>query len=503
MSSGTLAYWLVAAAGGAALGAYDARPASRGRKHGLIALGVLFVLAIGLYAELASCLDRRVWSQRVNPLVAWIIELWASNGIIAAGIGYLLGFGAMALKGVPATPVGAAAVPGGAIAPPRQGWTQEQILGLVYQLAVSLLTVLLIAYLVNKLQSHYQTKGIQAGFGFLCLEAGIPIAETLIPYTPASTYARAILVGFLNTLHVSIIGIVLASILGLLLGIMLLSRNWLVARLAGGLVHVLRNVPLLLQIIVWYTLITALPAADKALKPLPGFYLTQRGLDFPAPVWAPGWTAALLALLLAIILSLIVRFWATRRQARTGETFPVGLTALALVVALPVVAWAALGAPSQFDVPQAITRFGRSILTGGRNVSPEFLALLIGLTIYTAVFIAEIVRSGIRAVSKGQIEAAKALGLREGVILRQVTLPQAMRVIIPPLTSQFLNLTKNSSLAAGVGYQDLVSITNTTANQSGFSVEAFSIIMIVFTLTSLATSAFMNWYNTRIRLVER
>lgn len=503
MSSGLLAYWLVAAAAGSALGAFDARPASRGRKHGLVALGLLFVLAIGLYAEYAACLERRVWAPRVNPLIAWIIELWASNGIIAAGIGYLIGFAAMALKAVPATPVGAATRPGGGLAPPRQGWTQEQILGLVYQVAVSLFTVLFIAYLVNKLQTHYQTKGIQAGFGFLCLEAGIPIAESLIPYTPASSYARAIVVGFLNTLHVSVIGIVLASILGLVLGIMLLSRNWLVARIAGGIVHVLRNVPLLLQIIVWYTLITGLPAADKALKPLPGFYLTQRGLDFPAPVWAPGWTAALVALLLAIVLILLVRAWARRQQAETGAIFPVGMTSLALLVGLPVAAWVAFGAPTQLDSPQAITRFGRSILTGGRNVSPEFLALLIGLTIYTAVFIAEIVRSGIRAVSKGQIEAARALGLREGVILRQVTLPQAMRVIIPPLTSQYLNLTKNSSLAAGVGYQDLVSVTNTTANQSGFSVEAFSIIMIVFTITSLATSAFMNWYNARIRLVER
>jgi len=385
----------------------------------------------------------------------------------------------------------------------RSRWSlyDERTQGLLFQVIVLALVVGLIAYLVNNTLINLERRQIKTGYGFLGRESGFEIGEWLIAFSPASTYGRALVVGFLNTLQVSLIGIVLATILGVVIGVASLSRNWLVAKLTSGYIHFLRNIPVLLQIILWYTLMTEerfLPHPRRA-EPFLGTYLTQRGLYFPAPEWAPGWTFAVIGLVLGIIGVWLLTRWARDRQERTGKTFPLVWTGLAILIAVPLVFWAAGGAPTTFSWP-ALRGFN---IVGGARVTPELAAVLFGLTVYTSAFIAEIVRAGILAVPKGQSEAARALGLKEGVVLRKIVLPQALRVIIPPLTSQYLNLTKNSSLSVAVGYPDLVSVANTTLNQTGQAIEAISIIMVVYLSTSLATSALMNWYNARKQLVER
>jgi general L-amino acid transport system permease protein len=385
----------------------------------------------------------------------------------------------------------------------RSRWSihDERTQGLIFQVLVLALVVGLIAYLVNNTLINLERRQIKTGYGFLGREAGFEIGETLIAFSPASTYASALWVGFLNTLLVSVTGIVLATLLGIVVGIATLSRNWLVAKLTGGYIHFLRNIPVLLQIILWYTLFTEerfLPHPRRA-EPVLGTYLTQRGFYFPTPEWAPGWTYGLVGLALALVGIWLLSRWARERQDRTGERFPVAWTGLGLLIVVPLGFWLAGGAPTAFSWP---TLRGFNI-AGGSRVTPELAAVLFGLTVYTSAFIGEIVRAGILAVPKGQSEAARALGLKEGVVLRKVVLPQALRVIIPPLTSQYLNLTKNSSLSVAVGYPDLVSVANTTLNQTGQAIEAISIIMIVYLTTSLVTSGVMNWYNARKQLVER
>jgi general L-amino acid transport system permease protein len=348
---------------------------------------------------------------------------------------------------------------------------------------------------------NLETRHIHTGYDFLTRESGFDIAESLIEYTAANTYGRALFVGFLNTLHVAVIGLALATILGIFVGIGTLSRNWLLAKITAGYIHLLRNIPVLLQIILWYTLIINerfLPGPRQA-EPLLGMYLTQRGFYFPVPMTHAGWLAGLAGLGLAVLAVWGIARWAKRRQELTGQQFPVFWAGAAVLFGLPLLAWAAFGAPTELNSPELR---GFNIAGGGR-ITPEFVAVLFGLTVYTSAFIGEIVRAGILSVAKGQTEAARALGLREGVILRKITLPQALRVIIPPLTSQYLNLTKNSSLSVAVGYPDLVNAAGTAINQTGQAIEGISIIMIVYLSISLATAGLMNWYNKKKQLVER
>lgn len=387
-------------------------------------------------------------------------------------------------------------------APPlRVRLSDKAVQGLLWQVAVVVMVAGLAAILYANTVHNIQARDIKTGYDFLSREAGFEIGEKLIAYSPASSFATALLTGFLNTLHVSLIALALATALGVLAGIGTLSGNILLRGVTAGYIHVMRNIPVLLQIVLWYSILISdrfLPNPRQA-EPVFGVYVTQRGVYFPTPDWQPGWIAALLALPVAAILSWCLARWAAGRQQATGQALPVGRMTVALMAGLPLMAWLAFGAPVGLHEPKLM---GFNISGGGR-ITPEFTAVLFGLTVYTAAFIAEIVRAGILAVPRGQIEAGRALGLREGVIMRKIILPQALRVIIPPLTNQYLNLVKNSSLAVAVGYPDLVNVAQTAINVTGQAIEGVSIIMIVYLTTSLATALFMNWYNARIKLVER
>jgi general L-amino acid transport system permease protein len=342
---------------------------------------------------------------------------------------------------------------------------------------------------------------IASGFDFWHSTAGFDISQHLIPYTPQSTYGRAFWVGLLNTLLVSFLGIILATIVGFLIGILRLSKNVLVAKLAAGYVEVIRNIPLLLQLLFWYNaVLKALPVLRDSISIPGGMLLNNRGLFLPKPIFGPGFEAVPIALLLGIGGAVAYRRWARLRQERTGAQAPVFSVGLALIVGLPLAALALTGFPVTFDFPE----MGRFNIRGGIEILPEFAALLFGLSIYTAAFIAEAVRAGVQSVSHGQTEAAYSLGLRPWPALRLIVVPQAMRVIVPPLTNQYLNLTKNSSLAVAIGYPDLVQVfTGTVLNQTGQAVEVVVITMAVYLAISLATSGLMNLYNRRIALVER
>jgi general L-amino acid transport system permease protein len=383
--------------------------------------------------------------------------------------------------------------------PLRLSWSDERFRGIVWQVVVVGLVLGVIAWLWRNTVHNLDTRHIATGFGFLWGEAGMPIADALIPYRPGDTYVRALLAGLLNTLRVALIGIVLATVLGTLIGIARLSKNWLLARLAAIYVETLRDLPLLLQLLSWYVVLQGLPATRQALNPVTGVYLSNRGLVVPTLAWqgAHGWV--LLAVAAGIVATWFYRKAALARQMRDGQPRRVWPVALLLIIAFPIGVGAALGASWNINWPE-LRGFN---FAGGSVLSPEYVALLLALTTYTAAFIAEIVRAGILSVSQGQWEASSALGLRRGLALRRVVLPQALRVIIPPMTSQYLNLTKNSSLAVAIGYQDIVSIANTTLNQTGQAIEGIALIMAVFLAISLSISFAMNWYNARIALVER
>lgn len=370
---------------------------------------------------------------------------------------------------------------------------------LIYQVLVLGIVGLGVWYLVANTLHNLAVRNISTGFGFLGREAGFAIGESVIDYTPADTYGRAIWVGILNTLRVSVAGIVAATLLGTLLGIARLSKNWLVSRVASAYIEVMRNIPLLLQLFFWYAIITeVMPGPRNALHPMPGVFISNRGLKLPSVQGdALDWIVGGLAL--AIIAIVALGHWARKRQDATGRIFPLGRAALALLIAFPVAGWLISGASLTLEMP-VLKGFNFS---GGINMSPEFAALLAGLIIYTSAFVAEVVRSGIESVSKGQWEAAEAIGLPRARLLRLVILPQALRVIVPPMTSQYLNLTKNSSLAVAIGYPDIVSVVNTTLNQTGQAIEGILIIMAAYLTVSLSISIFMNWYNKRIALVER
>ncbi len=386
--------------------------------------------------------------------------------------------------------------------PPKKkswSWRSQAFRGLLYQLVAIAAITAVVWFLAHNTLYNMKVRGIQSGFDFLSGPAGFDIGESLYPFDSAQPYWQAFVVGLTNTLRVAIVGIILTTILGTLLGIGRFSRNALVRGLCYAYVEFFRNVPVLLQLLMWYLFFTeALPAAAEAWKVGP-FFLSKGGLAFPVPVWASGQFWAAVGLLAGAVLALVYRKWALRRFEATGQIRSMFWVPLAICLGVSLLGWAAGGAPTAFDYPM----MGEFAIEKGGSLTPEFLSVLLGLTVYTAAFVAEVVRSGIASVAQGQGEAAAALGLNPGQSMRLVQLPQALRVIIPPMTNQFLNLTKNSSLAVAIGYPDVVSIANTALNQTGRAVECIAIVMLVYLVTSLSTSLLMNWYNSRAAIKER
>ena len=379
-------------------------------------------------------------------------------------------------------------------------WRDPRVRGIIFQVVFVAVLAAFAAFLIHNTVVNLAQRGIASGFGFLGDEAKFGIGESLIAYSPADTYLRAFLVGLTNTLYVSAIGIVLATIVGTVMGLARLSSNWLVAKLAQIYVETFRNIPLALQLLFWWGLLRQVaPAPRQAWQPLPDVFISNRGVSFPVPHEDPAHFWMLSALVAGVAASWAISRWAHARQMRTGQQFPSLWLGLGLVLGLPLAVFLAAGAPLQLDVP-VLHGFN---FAGGIVFSPEFAALLIGLVIYTGSFIAEIVRAGILAVNWGQSEAAMALGLSGWQRMRLIVLPQALRVIVPPMTSEYLSLTKNSSLAVIIGYPDLVSIANTTINQTGHAVEGITMIMAVYLVISLVISAVMNLYNRAVALVER
>jgi len=375
-----------------------------------------------------------------------------------------------------------------------------RVRGIFYQIVVFVAVVGVIYWIVGNTVTNLQRANIASGFGFLKGRAGFDVSQTLISYNSDSTYARAFLVGLVNTLYVAGLGVVTASIIGFLVGIGRLSRNWLIRKLCTVYVEVFRNIPPLLVIFFWYFgILSTLPSVRESISGPLHTYINTRGFFMPAPVWGEGAWLMLAALALGIVASFVVARWAKRRQMATGQPFHTIRVALALIIGLPVLAFVATGFPVSFDLP----KLGTFNLTGGAQIKPEFLALFLALSFYTASFIAETVRAGILGVSKGQTEAAYAVGLRPGPTMRLIIVPQALRIIIPPLSSQYLNLIKNSSLAIAIGYPDLVAVGGTVLNQTGQSVEVVAIWMVIYLGISLVTSAIMNWFNAKMALVER
>ncbi|OYZ92866.1 MAG: amino acid ABC transporter permease [Xanthobacter sp. 17-67-6] len=416
----------------------------------------------------------------------------------------------------------------------RWSWTDPALRSAVIQIALGIALIWLAWSFFANAQANLARQGIASGFGFLDNSAGFGITQTLIPYSESMSYGRAFLVGLLNTLLVAFLGIILATILGFLVGVARLSENVVIKALASAYVEVTRNLPPLFQILFWYlAVLAAMPNPRQSwgfgLQPLfnfladsfagigiapvsamfralagdvagPSVFVNNRGLVVPRPVFESGFVWVVVAFFVAIVASMLIARWAKARQLATGQQFPVFWTGFGLIIGLPIVTCFALGVPVTLETPH-LQGFN---FVGGIRVIPEFVSLLLALSIYTAGFIAEIVRAGILAVSKGQTEAAKSLGLRSGPTLRLVVIPQAMRVIVPPLTSQYLNITKNSTLGVAVGYPDLFAIfAGTTLNQTGQAIEIIAITMAVYLTISILTSMLMGWYNKRVALVER
>ncbi len=381
------------------------------------------------------------------------------------------------------------------------GIYDPRLRGFVYQAVTLLALVGFVLWVVDNTISNLRRSNIQSGFDFWGERSGFDISQTLIPYSTESTYADAFFVGLLNTLLVAVIGIVCASVLGFLIGIARLSGNWLVAKIATVYVETLRNIPLLLQLLFWYKAVLGVLPTPRESYQLPfSSSLSNRGLIVPKPIFEAGIEPTLFSIPAAIAAIILLSTWAKQRREETGQRFPVFWTSVAILIAVPTLTFFATGSPMSFSYPE-LQGFN---FVGGVDIKPELMALVLGLVLYTAAFIAEIVRAGILSVAHGQSEASYALGVRPGTTLRLIIIPQAMRVIIPPLTNQFLNLTKNSSLAVAVGYPDLVSVFSGTAlNQTGRAVEIVSLTMSVYLTFSLLTSAFMNWFNRRIALMER
>ncbi|HCG8585475.1 TPA: amino acid ABC transporter permease [Vibrio parahaemolyticus] len=371
----------------------------------------------------------------------------------------------------------------------------------IFQIIAIAALVFFFYTIINNALNNLDARGIATGFGFLNQEAGFGIGLTLIEYNETYSYGRTFIVGLLNTALVSVLGIILATAIGFTMGVARLSTNWLVSRLAEVYIETFRNIPLLLQIFFWYfAVLQALPSARQSLSLGEAIFLNVRGLYFPAPVFNEGSGVVIAAFVIGLIATISISIWARNKQRLTGQQTPMGRIGLGLLVGLPLLVYFVSGMPISLEYPE-LKGFN---FKGGISIIPELAALLLALSVYTAAFIAEIVRSGINAVSHGQTEAAMSLGLPRAKTLKLVVIPQALRIIIPPLTSQYLNLTKNSSLAMAIGYPDLVSVfAGTTLNQTGQAIEIIAMTMGVYLTLSLLTSALMNLYNRKVALVER
>ncbi|MFM1979162.1 MAG: hypothetical protein RLZ68_427 [Pseudomonadota bacterium] len=385
--------------------------------------------------------------------------------------------------------------------PPKKSWSwrSQAFRGLMYQVVTVALIVLTVLYLANNTNTNMKLRGIQSGFDFMLGGAGFDIGESLFAFDSAEPYWKAYLIGFTNTLRVAILGIILTTILGTLIGVGRFSRNALVRGLCVVYVEFFRNIPVLLQLLMWYLMFTEiLPASSEPWEVGP-FFLSKGGLNFPIPEWANGHMWAAWGLVAGVGAALFYRKKTQLGFEATGKLKSMFWVPVAIALAGAFIGWLVGGAPTAMNAPVK----GEFAIENGGALTPEFLSVLLGLTIYTAAFVAEVVRGGIQSVSAGQAEAASALGLNRGQTMRLVMLPQALRVIIPPVTNQYLNLTKNSSLAVAIGYPDVVSIANTAINQTGRAVECIAVIMLVYLSTSLFTSFMMNWYNTRSAIKER
>lgn len=380
-------------------------------------------------------------------------------------------------------------------------WRDVRVLQAVAQIVSAVAVIALILFLTTNFLNAANDRGLSLSYDFLEIEAGFPIGESPLPYTTSDTFGYAFLVGVINTLQVALIGIVLATMLGIIIGVMRISTNWLISKIATVYVETIRNVPLLIQLFIWYfAVFQKLPRVQEAIE-LPGpVYLSSRGVNMVWGVATPSYTTWLIFILAGLIIGIFLWRTLSNIQMRTGRaTYPL-LTGFAVIVLLPVIGWFLVGqAPLTKEVPELV---GFNF-KGGLVLTPEFISLLVGLVIYTASFIAEIVRAGIQSVTKGQVEAARALGLSNTQALRLVIFPQALRVIIPPLISQYLNLTKNSSLALAIGYPDLFAVGRVIINQAGRAVPVFGMIMAAYLVMSLTYAAIGNFYNRRVRLVER
>ncbi|WP_136065175.1 amino acid ABC transporter permease [Modicisalibacter radicis] len=388
---------------------------------------------------------------------------------------------------------------------PRRGrgplWRDPAIRALVVQIALFVGLAAVIGYLVHNTLANLDARGIRTGFDFLGERAGFSIPQTLIDYSSDDSYGRTFVIGLLNTLLVSALGIVAATIIGFAVGIARLSPNWLLAKLAAVYVEVFRNIPLLVQILFWYfAVLRSLPSPRDSLSLFDAFYFNVRGLVTPAPLPLEGFAATPWALLVATVAAVALGVFARRRQAATGKALPVYWLGATLIIGVPLIVFVATGMPLEWSMPE-MTGFN---FRGGINVMPELMALWLALSVYTAAFIAEIVRSGIQSVPHGQTEAARSLSLPGDITLRKIVIPQAMRVIVPQLTSQYLNLIKNSSLATAIGYPDIVAVfAGTTLNQTGQAIEIIAMTMAVYLVISLSVSLLMNIYNARTLLKER
>ena len=382
-------------------------------------------------------------------------------------------------------------------------WYDPKFRVILFQVAFVLGLLLFAAFIVHNTAANLEARNIRAGFGFLDEPAGFEIPLTLVPYSvdAGSTHGRVFVVGLLNTLLISLMGIVLATVIGFVLGVLRLSNNWLISRLVGVYIEIVRNIPLLLQFLFWhFAVFQSLPLVRQPISILDTVFIHNRGVTGPSPVPEPGFAYVLAALVVAISAVFLLRRWARRRQDETGRQFPVLWTSLGVLIGIPLIVSAALGFPLSWEFAE----LGRFRFVGGTEIQIELFSALMALTIYTSSFIAEIVRAGILAITRGQTEASYSLGVKTGPTLRLVIIPQALRVIVPPLTSQYLNLTKNSSLGIAIGYPDLFNVFGgISLNQTGQAIEIIAMCMFVYLTFSLLISLYMNWYNKKIALVER
>ena len=377
----------------------------------------------------------------------------------------------------------------------------EKVRGILYQLITIVAFVMLALYIAHNTAQNIESRGIKSGFDFLNNSSGFDITESPIPYSTKSTHWEVFKVGLYNTLIISFAGIILTSILGLIIGVARLSTNWVISKLAATYIETFRNIPVLLQILFWYNVVlAAMPSVRQSYSFFDSVFINQRGIFIPKPIFLDGSMYIGIAVIAAVVIGWFLHKWAKKRLENTGKGFPVFLTSLALFIILPLIAYFAMGKPVDFDYP-ALKGFN---FVGGKTYTPEFLALLFALTIYTATFIAEAIRSGIEAVNKGQKEAAQALGLSKMQSLKLVVLPQAIRIAIPPIISQYLNLIKNSSLAAAIGYPELVTVfAGTSLNVTGQALEIIAITMGTYLIISIIVSLVLNWFNNKMKIKER